>query len=439
LHFKSESARVQFAIALYLALFLLSDAAVWTWFLLHRHSPGHLFPMGERAERFGDLLHFSAKYQIGISHRMLENPLLWGSLFPRNYPPFAVLLYIFLLQHCAPYALVLLLTVIVGGLLTACILLWLRTRREEAYHWYIGAAIFATGLFGWGTAMTVIRGNIEGVLWIAVALGAYLFSRRCNKSAAAAFGVACCVKPQALLWLAFLARRQKYRAVIAGLITAALVSLGSLLLINPNPLTAYRHISGNSDFYKDYVVSFRPIAEAQTDHSLLQSMKMISRIVRFHGFNLSTYERLILQSNHPLAVKLYHAYLPLAAAIGLFVLWRVWNKPVLNQIFAVACVSTVLPMIAADYTLTVLLIPMGFFLIYLMEDVASGKVEMSTGELLWFLLPCAWIMAAEPLWILHGVLKCAAILVLLAAVVMVPLPTTVFGELKPSHDAAAVV
>jgi hypothetical protein len=437
LHFKYERKPVQFAIALYLALFVLLNAVAWTWFLLHRHFPGHRFPLGERAERFGDLLHFSAKYQIGTSHRMLEDPLLWGSLFPRNYPPFAVLLYVFLLQHCAPYALIVLLAVMLGGVFSACVLLWRRARRAETYRWYMGAAVFATGLFGWGTDNVVLRANIEGVLWICVALGSFLFFRRQYRNAGVAFGIACCVKPQAVLWLAFLVRRQKYRAAIAGLLTAALVTLGSLLLINPNPLSAYRYISGTSNFYRDYVVSFRPVAESEADHSLLQSIKMISRIVRFHGLHFSSYETLMLQPDHPLAVKLYHAYLPLAAAIGLFVLWKVWNKPVLNQIFAVACVTTVLPMIAADYTLNILLIPMGFFLIFLLEDVALGKVELSLSQLLWFVIPCVWIMAAEPLWELHGVLKCIAILVLMGASAAIPLPASIFEDVKectsPAH------
>jgi hypothetical protein len=71
---------------------------------------------------------------------------------------------------------------------------------------------------------------------------------------------------------------------------------------------------------------------------------------------------------------------------------------------------------------------MGFFIIFLLEDVAQGKTPMSMGKILWFLLPCAWIVATEPLLTLHGVFKCLALLVLLAASISIPLPSTLFAE-----------
>ena len=56
--------RVQSAILLYLLLCIAMNLAVWTWFALHRNTPGHLFPLGDRAQRFGDLLLFSGKHQV---------------------------------------------------------------------------------------------------------------------------------------------------------------------------------------------------------------------------------------------------------------------------------------------------------------------------------------------------------------------------------------
>ena len=101
---KSARSRVQFALGLYLAVFILLNILVWTWFVIHRHGPHH-FPLGERVERYGDLLRFSAKYQIGKDPRMADGAHLIGTLFPKNYPPLSVLVYLFLLQVCAPYAL----------------------------------------------------------------------------------------------------------------------------------------------------------------------------------------------------------------------------------------------------------------------------------------------------------------------------------------------
>lgn len=425
LDMESNRRRVQTAILIYLLVFVGLNLGVWTWFALHINVP-HYFPLGDRVERFGDLLRFSEKYQIGKDPRMVDGEQLVGTLYPKNYPPFAVVIYRFLLQPCAPYALPVMLAVMLGGLAVACTVLWRRVRQFESYRWYMGAAIFATGMFGWGTEQIVMRANIEGVMWIGVCVGAALYARKNFDGAAVAFGISCCLKPYPVLWFGLMARHRKYREIALGLLSAAAVTLGSLMLIDHNPLRAYRIISGKSFFFERYIVALRPMDEMKGDHSLLQTMKTVARVVRSHGLHFS-YEEYWGQPNDPLAWKLYHAYLPLAALIALVTLWRVWNKPVLNQIFALACITTVLPMVAGDYTLTVLLIPMGFFLIYLLDDVAGGRAEMSLSKMLWFLLPCAWIMGTEQLWILHGVFKCVAILILLGASISIPLTSRLFA------------
>ena len=290
LDLKSSHRRVQSAILIYLLFCVALNLGVWIWFALHRHVTGHLFPLGERVERFGDLLRFSAKYQIGKDPRMFDSEHLIGTLFPRNYPPFAVVLYLFLLQGCAPFAMPVLLATVLGAVAVACTLLWRRVRRLESYRWYIGVAIFATGLFGWGTEQVVMRGNIEGLFWIAVCLGAALFARRQYPGAAVVFGIASCIKPYPLLWLALMARHRRFREAVLGLVSAAAVTLASLLVIDRNPLRAWRHITGKSGFFTDYVVSFRPFDEMKGDHSLFQSMKTIARVVRNHGLHFSYQE-----------------------------------------------------------------------------------------------------------------------------------------------------
>jgi hypothetical protein len=430
LDLKTDRGRVQSAILAYLLLFVSLNFGVWIWFAAHRHGP-HRFPLGERHERFGDLLLFSGKHQVGVDPRMPNFNHMNGTLYPANYPPFSVAIYLFLLQACAPYAVPVLLGTVACGVGVACALLWRRVRRLPAYRRYMGAAIFATGFFGWGMEQVAIRANIEGLMWIAVCLGAALYQRRRYRGAAVSFGVACCIKPYPVLWLGLMARHRRHREAALGAVTAAGVTLGSLMAIDRNPLRAYRRIAGDgagkSEFFAKYIVSFRPMNEMMGDHSLVQTMKTIARVVRNHGLDLPLTEYAV-RANDPLARKLYEAYLPVAALIGLGTLWMVWSKPVLNQIFALACVTTVLPLIAGDYTLSVLLVPMGFFLIFLLEDVAEGRTPLSMGKILWFVLPCCWIMATEPLGVLHGVLKCLALLVLLGASISIPLPSAQFGE-----------
>jgi hypothetical protein len=423
---KANSRGVRSAVLIYLLILIGLNLITWIWFALHRHGPHH-FPLGERVERFGDLLRFSGKYQVGKDPRMFDSEHLIGTLFPKNYPPFAVAIYLFLLQECAPYALPVMLAVMVGAVAVACTLLWTRVRRLEGYRWYMGTAIFATGLFGWGTEQVVMRGNIEGVVWIFVCFGAALYAQQKYSGAGAVFGMACCLKPYPVLWLALMARHRRYREVGIGIATAAAVTLASLLAIDINPIRAYRYISAPSNFFGNYIVAFRPMEEMMGDHSLLQTMKTTARVVRNHGLNFS-YEEYKMHPNDPLATKLFAVWVPLSAAIGVIALCKVWNKPTLNQIFALACVSMVLPPVAGDYTLNLILVPMGFFLIFLLEDVAQGRAPISTGKVFWFLLPCAWITATEPLWVLHGVLKCVALMLLLGASAAIPLPSTIFGE-----------
>jgi hypothetical protein len=428
LNLKSDQRRVQTAVLAYLIMLLGITLMVWVWFILHRHGPHH-FPLGERSDRYGDLLRFSGKYQIGTTPRIRDNPALVGSLYPRNYPPFSVAIYLFLLQVCAPYALVTLAATVLVAAFVACTVLYRRVTTFASYRWYIGLAIFYSGVMGWATEQVIMRGNIEGFMWIAVLIGAWLFSRKRYEGAAAAFGVACCIKPYPILWFAIMLRQRRYREVGLGILTAAGVTFFSLFALDRNPLRAYQKLSGKSTFFGDYIVAFRPMDEMLGDHSLLQTMKTISRVVRYHGLTFPASESTV-QSNNPLAWKLYHAYLPLAALLGVVVALGVWKKPVLNQIFAVACASTLFPLMSGDYTLGVILIPLGFFLIYMMQDVADGRVELTLGQMLYFLLPCAWLMATGPRWVLHGVLETVALLILLGASLIIPLPSTLFGEIE---------
>jgi len=131
-----------------------------------------------------------------------------GTLFPHNYTPFAAVVYVVLLQWCAPYAVLVMLSAELGAILLACTCLWLSIRKAGAYRWYMGFAIFATGLFGWGTLQIFMRGNIEGLVWIGICLGAALYARRNYGPAALGFAVACCLKPQPVLWLALMTRHR---------------------------------------------------------------------------------------------------------------------------------------------------------------------------------------------------------------------------------------
>lgn len=439
---KTDRDRVQFVLGLYLFLFLLLNTAVWTWFVVHRHGP-HRFPLGERVERFGDLLRFARKPQVWQDPRLEDlGSHLRGSLFPRNYPPLASAIYVFLLQECAPYTVPIFFAIVLSSVTAAAFFLWRRLKNFPSYRWFIGAAVFATALLGWGTETTLMRGNIEGIMWIAVWLGACGFALKRYNSAGVAFGIASCIKPYPVLWLALMGRHKHFRGTVVGLLSAVVVTLCSLMVFSFNPVTAFRILATPpagvppGTFFDMYIASFRPMDEMMLDHSLFQTIKTTARVVR-DGTIWLPHDEFRLHAADPLALKLYHAYVVIAAILGLVVVVRCWKLPVINQVFAVANVMTLLPLISGDYTLTVLLIPMGFFLIYLLQDVAQSTVRLSTFAMLSYLLPSVWIMAITPMWVLHGVLKCVAVLWLLVSTLSIPLPSTLFGEVDPTRAAGA--
>lgn len=433
----AEIKSVQRALLIYVLVFVAFGLYVSAYFLVHRHTR-HYFPLGDRVERFGDLIRFTAKFQYGRDSRMQDTEHLLGTLFPRNYPPFGVVLYLFLLQVCAPFAVAVLLGVFFGTLLIACTMLWKRVRRSPAYRPSAGLAIFLTGLLGWGSLQVAMRGNLEGWDWIATCIGLWLFSRKRYTGAGAAIGVAMAIKPYPVLWLLLMARHRHWKGAAAGLLSCAATTLGSLLIVNPNPLAAYRWINsgggGKSFFFTHYIVAFRPLEEMMGEHSLLQAMKSIARVVRNHGLSFGSWDYGMHPSD-PTAIRLYHACLPITAVILLLVLLAVWSKPVLNQVFAIAVTSTALPLVSGDYTLTILLIPMAFFLILLMEDIPAGRARLTLRQMLWVLLPCACAISVVPLGVLHNVFRSTSLLVLLASTSVIPLPSRLLDEIAVSTDA----
>ena len=410
----------------YMGVFLSITLFSWLNFAMHRQGP-HYFPLGDPVERFGDLIRFTAKFQYGVDPRIKDGDHLLGTLYPRNYAPLGVDIYLFLLQVCAPYAVAVFLSVFYAAMFTACILFWRRVRGLAAYTPALGAAIFLTGLLGWGCLQVAMRGNIEGWLFIPTMLGAWFLVRKDYISAGVSFGIAMCIKPYPFLWLLLLARHRQWKASAAGLAAFMASTVASLLVLNPNPFVAYHQLAGEKTFFPKYIAAFRPMDEMMLEHSVLQTLKTLVRTLRNRGLHFSHAEYQ-LHSSHPVALEIYHFYLLLGAAIGILVLWRMWNKPMLNQIFAIATVTTTLPLVAGDYTLVVLLIPMALFAIMLLQDVSSGRVPLSLPRMLRILVPCACVMATVPLGVLHAVFETAALLVLLVSVCVIDLPTSMFGE-----------
>jgi hypothetical protein len=414
---------VERAVLIYLAVFLLLTALAWLPFLVGGFSKSS-FPLSEPYERFGDLAHFAGVHQK-LAHPHLEDDYhLAGTMFPKNYGPVAVLIYLFLLKVCSPYSIVVFLAIVVFSLTLSSFLLWRAARCSPGYHPYMALAIFATGLLALPTAETELRGNIEGFLWIGYAAGiSYIVSHKWIRSAAI-LAVASCIKPYPAFWFALFIFHRKYKQAVFGGLIILVTIVGALAVLgkgNPKLGTA-RITGGGAAFFNGWIVGFRDVHEASGDHSLFQLSKSACRVIESRGFHLrpqysesraSAREGYILLS----------IYLPLASLSLISILWIIRQKPFLNQIFSMSICLTLFPLIAGDYTLTILYLPMGIFLLFLLRDVATGRATIPKARLLLIVISCGWVMAPQPLlgiWV--GDVRAIVLLFLLLIVISTPMP-----------------
>lgn len=292
----------------------------------------------------------------------------------------------------------------------------------------MGLVIFVTGLLGLPTAETLLRGNIEGLLWIGYAAGiGYMFVRKWNK-AAVVLAIASCIKPYPIFLFVILIWRRKYKQMVLGIVAFSLTAIGCLTLLGAgNPVGGVARIRGSGEaFFDGYIVGFRDLREAAQDHSLFETSKSIYRVVKarsFQHFRPQDYEKQV--SVHA-GYILLAIYIVSAAFSVLWVVWRIRNQPFLNQIFSLSICLTLFPLIAGDYTLTILYLPMGLFLLFLLRDVATGRAVLSQVRMFSILVPCAWLMAPQPLLgIWAGDVKSIVLLFLLFVVIYTPMPMAI--------------
>jgi hypothetical protein len=418
---------VERAVWIYLICMSLLMLMAWIPFLAHGPKQ-HNFPLSSFYERFGDLAHFANAHQKLAAPNLEDDDHLAGTMFPKNYGPLAVLVYLFLLKVCSPYGIVVFLLMVVSALAVGAFLLWRAARRSPGYRPFMCLAIFVTVFFALPTAETVLRGNVEGLLWIGYAAGiGYMFVRKWSK-AAAVLAIASCIKPYPIFLFVILLWRRKYKQVVVGVFTFLITAIGCLTVVGAgNPVHGAARIRGGGEFFFDnYIVGFRDVHEAAQDHSLFETSKSIYRVVKapsFHHLRAQDYEKQV--SVHA-GYILLPIYIVFAAFFVLWIVLRIRHQPFLNQIFSLSLCLTLFPLIAGDYTLTILYLPMGLFLLFLLRDVATGRAILSQGRLFSILIPCAWLMAPLPfLGIWAGDARSIVLLFLLLVVINTPMPMAI--------------
>jgi hypothetical protein len=440
-----QQRRVERGIWIYLACFSFLLAFAWTPFLVHWRMKTYLpflahwpqlayFPLGNLGERFGDLAHFASVHQKLANPALGDVDHLAGMMFPRNYGPVAVLLYLFLLGFCSPYGIVVFLLIFVTALTFGSYILWHAARRSPGYRPSMALPIFGTSLLALPTAETMLRGNIDGLLWIGYAVGiGFMFSRRWSKSASV-LAIASCIKPYPVFLFVIFFWRRRYKQMGVGFVVLLLTTALSLALLgHGNPSLGARRISGSSDsFFANYIVGFRDVQEVVGDHSLFQTSKSVARVVKARSFQLPQRDY-GYQPSLPIGYTLFKIYLPLAAICTIWVVYRIRKKPFLNQVFSLSICLTLFPLLAGDYTLTILYLPMGLFLLFLLREVAPGRAFLSQTRMLSVLVPCAWLMAPQPIFgIWAGDARSVVLLGLLFIVMGTPMPMAIDSDPVPN-------
>jgi hypothetical protein len=115
--------------------------------------------------------------------------------------------------------------------------------------------------------------------------------------------------------------------------------------------------------------------------------------------------------------------------------------PLLNQLMAYLAMCILFPYVSGEYTLTYVYLIWGAFLLFLLEDVATARVQIPATSIYMILISCACLVG--PLFYIQhnghlgysGPIKALILLILLGTVLREPMPSSLFADLPlPETD-----
>jgi hypothetical protein len=282
-------------------------------------------------------------------------------------------------------------------------------------------ALWLALLMGFSLLFLLDRGNIEAVIWVLITLSIVAYTRDRRLTAALLLGRATSMKIfPGLLFLLFLAKR-KYGAFALAIAATALFSIASLAGVGPSIRQTAADSSKSAQFLKDTYINVRTVM--QFDHSLFGAVKQV--IYLYHHRDLSQLKAAITNT-----LPFYSILIPLA--LVLLYLIRICHLPVLNQLASYLVLCVLLPYVSYEYTPVYIYLVWGTFLLFLLTDVVSGRVQISNKAINAIMVSCAVILA--PLsYIVFGRsfglgdhIKTVFLIVVLWTVLRVPMPSSLF-------------
>jgi len=217
--------------------------------------------------------------------------------------------------------------------------------------------MIATTLLSWPIFIALHQGNIEGILWIGVAVAVWAYYRGMWWTSALLIGVVAGFKIYPILLIGLFLAPRKYLQIAVSLITFVVFTTASLSYIGPTLPIAYHNVANGMQSFID--LGFYPGAIDRNyltfDHSLVSLFR-------------------ILTTAHPeYMVTMSRYYMPIAATLmTVFFFAVILKMPRLNQLLVIVLAIVLLPPKSYDYTLQMLYIPWAWLALLGVSAAARG-------------------------------------------------------------------
>ena len=266
---------------------------------------------------------------------------------------------------------------------------------------------FVTACLSWPIYFSLQRGNIEAVTWLLLAAAIWAYAKQRWMLAAILLGLVTAFKFYPGLCFGLFISPRRWRELIAGLLTTALVTVSALLYIGPDLLTSFRGTSDAMAKWIDAYARFYGAASGTYDHSFYELTKLAT---------------LFLHPDYPTLLNRYMVVVAILAAIIFFA--RIIHLPRTNQVLFLVAASVSLPPASFDYTLQNMYIP---FALLVLATAAAWQQHLPARPLNCALILLALLFAPETFLMgnricFAGPFKSLALLALMVIAAVFPMP-----------------
>ncbi len=388
---------------------------------LHLGSPytSPLWPWKERFHDFLDLVPRTLVFpSLGVFTR--------GDLgLPFQYPSPCIYIFLFLVRCFGnPTAAYLVSAFGVFFAATAAFSFYLRRLKAGAWTQIV---VWMTLLLGMPLGFLIDSGNIEHVIWLFTALGIVCFIKGWHYPAAVLLGVGGAFKIYPLIFILLFIPRRRYKAMLLAMLVTVTLYFGAVASFDA-PFAAVLHAQKvNGEFMRENQVLQVAEGTIRYEHTLLSVYKQVVYWTYKFTHHLERGPRIEFDRAVPTYTVL--------AGLGFLGLYfgMIRKLPLMNQFLALTVCMVLLPYISFEYTLVHLYTAFAAVLVFLLQDVASGKVLLPVARLRRMMLCFAVLfsyISALGLYRFGGQIKGLVLIALLVLTLKTPMPSSLFGDVE---------